>query len=483
MSNNSYLGCFSSDESLVRKYIDNPRNITTSKLGNKLFYLSVKSNSNSENSNFFGYSNFFEKDPTSIFKCEEELRNYADDSDFKVLNNTGGEFSFGVVNNNGLGLFRDHFGIIPLYYWKYKDNIFFSNSISKIVELDIFTKKVNKKKVVDFLCHTETSQEITFFEGIFRVPPGSYMNFDGSNVNIHKYLKIEMLTSKDDLETSAQKFKKIFSDVLESQIDHRATLTLLSGGLDSSTITKLIDTLQNDSNHVESLSVVFANLTKEDFAVVDESRYIKLMQENLNLKTNNLLIDANSISFDPEEYFEYFVEPIVKSNLFFYENIYSFCKKNDGKVLIEGIDGDSVISHGYERIVSLARNYNFVELYKEFKALNKSLNRSQNTILSTFKAVIKVNLPVKLKNFFRELFGFMYPFQYNNTFLPRNIKKSKNQLKKDNKDIYRIEQGEFLDEFETHYHQAVDNRWESIFEMNYVISQKYNIETDTHFLI
>ena len=71
----------------------------------------------------------------------------------------------------------------------------------------------------------------------------------------------------------------------------------------------------------------------------------------------------------------------------------------------------------------------------------------------------------------------MYPFQYNNTFLPRNIKKSKNQLKKDNKDIYRIEQGEFLDEFETHYHQAVDNRWESIFEMNYVISQKYNIET------
>ena len=52
MSNNFYLGCFSSDESLVRKYIDNPRNITTSKLGNKLFYLSVKSNSNSENSNF-----------------------------------------------------------------------------------------------------------------------------------------------------------------------------------------------------------------------------------------------------------------------------------------------------------------------------------------------------------------------------------------------------------------------------------------------
>ena len=36
------------------------------------------------------------------------------------------------------------------------------------------------------------------------------MNFDGSNVNIHKYLKIEMLTSKDDLETSAQKFKKFF---------------------------------------------------------------------------------------------------------------------------------------------------------------------------------------------------------------------------------------------------------------------------------
>ena len=89
------------------------------------------------------------------------------------------------------------------------------------------------------------------------------MNFNGSNVNIHKYLKIEKLTSTDDLETSAQKFKKIFSDVLKSQIDHRATLTLLSGGLDSSTITKLIDTLKNDSNNIESLSVVFANLTKE----------------------------------------------------------------------------------------------------------------------------------------------------------------------------------------------------------------------------
>ena len=113
-------------------------------------------------SSFVRFAKTTERDSTSIFKCEEELRNYADDSDFKVLNNTGGEFSFGVVNNNGLGLFRDHFGIIPLYYWKYKDNIFFSNSISKIVELDIFTKKVNKKKVVDFLCHTETSQEITF---------------------------------------------------------------------------------------------------------------------------------------------------------------------------------------------------------------------------------------------------------------------------------------------------------------------------------
>ena len=36
------------------------------------------------------------------------------------------------------------------------------------------------------------------------------MNFDGSNVNIHKYLKIEMLTSKDDLETSAQNSKDFF---------------------------------------------------------------------------------------------------------------------------------------------------------------------------------------------------------------------------------------------------------------------------------
>ena len=36
------------------------------------------------------------------------------------------------------------------------------------------------------------------------------MNFNGSNVNIHKYLKIEKLTSTDDLETSAQNSKRFF---------------------------------------------------------------------------------------------------------------------------------------------------------------------------------------------------------------------------------------------------------------------------------
>ncbi|MEK7135306.1 MAG: asparagine synthetase B, partial [Patescibacteria group bacterium] len=76
-------------------------------------------------------------------------------------------------------LVRDPFGIKPLYYYKSGERVeAFSSEIKSFLKIPGFLKIVNDKAVYNYLSYQYNPLEETFFKGVFKLPPGHFMNID-----------------------------------------------------------------------------------------------------------------------------------------------------------------------------------------------------------------------------------------------------------------------------------------------------------------
>ena len=85
------------------------------------------------------------------------------------------------------------------------------------------------------------------------------------------------------------------------------------------------------------------------------------------------------------KYIDKYEEPISSVNAYLLNNICISAKNLGANVHIEGFDGDSVISHGYEKLYQLGNKGRFIQLMKEMKQLNR--NRGKNEELSYIKLI------------------------------------------------------------------------------------------------
>ena len=85
-----------------------------------------------------------------------------------------GMFAFAVWNEKKeeLMLARDFFGIKPLFYTVVDGNFVFASEIKSILQFPGVPKKLNERALEQYLSFQYSVLEETFFEGIYRLPPG-----------------------------------------------------------------------------------------------------------------------------------------------------------------------------------------------------------------------------------------------------------------------------------------------------------------------
>ena len=142
-----------------------------------------------------------------------------------------GCFSFFIhdVEKKNILAFRDEFGQSSLFYSFEGEKILISSSIKDILNEGNIEKKMNIDRVIDFIAHTHSTTNETFFQNIFKLEPSNELIITEDTDVKQLY---ECFEFKDN---SEKNLRELFYDSIRSLITDNSG-SMLSGGIDSSSI-------------------------------------------------------------------------------------------------------------------------------------------------------------------------------------------------------------------------------------------------------
>ena len=292
-----------------------------------------------------------------------------------------GMWAFALVDipNRRVILSRDRFSIKPLYYTQQASRIYFSSEIKQLLPL-LPAKRLNRGVMTAFLSqllldHTNE----TFFHGIAKVPPKTsvVIAFERGDICSHQYWNFESETVTDYRDAS-RRFRELLEDAIRIRLRSDVKVgSLLSGGLDSSSIACLCHYLGADN--VETFSVV-----SEDRRYSEE-KYIDIVSSSTGARNHKLMFDGRGVLAALDLVLAHNDEPVSSFSVVAQYGIFKLIKEQtDVTVLLSGQGGDEMLL-GYSKfffiyIQTLLRRHDYSTAMNELLA---SLFRG--TVIRRFK--------------------------------------------------------------------------------------------------
>ncbi len=223
-----------------------------------------------------------------------------------VVNKLNGIFAFAIWNSRKKELFlaRDHFGVKPLFYTIKNNVLIFASEIKSLFEYPGIEKVLDNQSICELFgigpAHTPGT---TIFKNIYELKPAQYATFNSYGLHIEKYWKLKSEPHIDSFGTTCEKVKYLLNDAITRQLVSDVPLcTFLSGGLDSSIITKFASDYCKDNNlqPLDTYSIDYVdndkNFVKSDFQPNSDNYYINLMTKNLYANHHNIVIDTPELA-------------------------------------------------------------------------------------------------------------------------------------------------------------------------------------------
>ncbi|MDY6906132.1 MAG: asparagine synthase (glutamine-hydrolyzing) [Thermodesulfobacteriota bacterium] len=138
-------------------------------------------------------------------------------------------------------LFRDRFGIKPLYYTEHNGTFLFASEIRPLLAVSGRSPSLNETALPTFFTYRYLPGATTMFEGIYRLPPGSFLEYDMNHRTyaIQRYWEYQPWSAVADMTDKAAEdtFFELFSDAVKIRLRSDVEVgSLLSGGIDSSAV-------------------------------------------------------------------------------------------------------------------------------------------------------------------------------------------------------------------------------------------------------
>jgi len=142
---------------------------------------------------------------------------------------------------NRLFLFRDRFGIKPLYYRKDKNDFLFSSEIKPLIASGRIRPEMNSYRLATYFTYRYIPGSETMFKGIFRVPPGSFLEYDlvSGKYQVKRYwdYRLDAVNQNITMNDASEQFYDLFSDSVKIRLRSDVEVgSLISGGIDSSAV-------------------------------------------------------------------------------------------------------------------------------------------------------------------------------------------------------------------------------------------------------
>lgn len=311
-----------------------------------------------EGKHFTSYS-----DSEIIVKCYEVYGS-------EFVERLTGQFAFCLYDTKRkeVYLYRDRFGIKPLYYYESNEYIIFSSSINAIRECFDIKPIILHSSISTYLSFGNVIGTETFYENIKKLEPGHYILIHKHIATIFNYWDLNQSNVNaypDIYESMSHLETKLTSAIMRNTPQSEIINIFLSGGLDSSTIVyyvkKLIDTGIINAKSIHTYSIGFDSENEFIYASLVAEKF-QTYHENISTNTDEYIESMiDLISFKgaplntPNEPLTYIMSKKVTSN-------------NVGNIILSG-EGIDELLHGYGQLFISHYNYlndTSIPFYKYF---------------------------------------------------------------------------------------------------------------------
>lgn len=301
-----------------------------------------------------------------------------------------GDFVFVIWDKEKEILFcaRDHMGVKPFYYCLSDSFFIFASEIKALLTMPEIPKVLNNIRVAEHLMGMLNNRKITFYDKIERLPAANSMLINYNTNKLSKYWELDInkevsLSSDDEY---VKEFLKIFDDAVKCRLRSAFPLgSLLSGGLDSSSIVCIArNILAEKGLDLKTFSATFEGLP------CDEQYFIKKVLEFGNLDPYFINADKISPLDSVNEILGSLNEPFTITNLYMVWNLYQEASKNEVRIVLDGFDGDTTLSHGQGFLVDLIFSFRWKKAINELNFRSKLLGIklfSRNTFLMILDSI------------------------------------------------------------------------------------------------
>jgi asparagine synthase (glutamine-hydrolysing) len=186
---------------------------------------------------------------------------------------------------------RDHMGLRVLHYHRSSERFVVATIPEALFAASWVPRTLNKGKVGDALISRGLNGETTYYDGIYRVLPGSVVRVDAAGLSKHRFWDPENIgdirfkSDRDYVEAFQERLNAAVKARLRSL---RAPCAQLTGGLDSSSIAVIAaDMLAANGNKLDTFTAVpEAGFTREETpgSFFDETPYVRqIAKANANI--------------------------------------------------------------------------------------------------------------------------------------------------------------------------------------------------------
>jgi asparagine synthase (glutamine-hydrolysing) len=287
-----------------------------------------------------------------------------------------GDFAFAIWDKQQQHLFcaRDHMGVRPFYYHLSTRLFAFASEIKALFCLADVPRTVNDWAVAYYVAAIEDDKEITFYQDIVRLPPAHALVIDARGVRRWRYWQLDPgreVRLRSD-EEYAEAFYEIFAEAVRCRLRSPFPVgAMLSGGLDSSSLVSTARKLMADnggSQLLHTYSAIFPSLPEADRRVIDERPYIDAVIAAGGIEAHSVRADL----LTPLTYLEHSLwhqDGVFFGPTMYIEEEITRAAQRDGiRVMLDGLDGDTTISHGWQRLPQLVLKGQWLTLIREVNA-------------------------------------------------------------------------------------------------------------------
>jgi asparagine synthase (glutamine-hydrolysing) len=269
----------------------------------------------------------------------------------KCLQHFDGMFAFAIWDEKEQQLFaaRDRFGEKPFYYFENENYFIFASEMKALWAAGV-QKNIDEKMLLNYLAlgyvQNASDKEQTFYTNIWSLPPAHYLLYKPTSqkFSLKRYWSLDKNNQESITENDAvEKFTALFTSSVKKRLRSDVTVgTSLSGGIDSSSIAATINALLNQKSSLQTFSAVFPGFEK------DESDYINLLTDNLQLKNFKTQPSVDDCIKNFETLCYHQEEPFVSSSIFAQYKVFELAKQHQVKVLLDGQGADETLA-GYHK--------------------------------------------------------------------------------------------------------------------------------------